>query len=118
MHGNPWLRLLRREVEELVRSRQGEQYLREYWPGMSPGANAGSRVADGVNLLGVEGLKDLPAPRKVRCKVAMPTPARREISAIDISAPGSANAERAAAPWLAGEPGISGRALARRCTTS
>jgi len=27
--GNPWLRLLRREVEELVRSRQGEQYLRE-----------------------------------------------------------------------------------------
>lgn len=29
MHGNPWLRLLRREVQELVRSRQGEQYLRE-----------------------------------------------------------------------------------------
>jgi Tfp pilus assembly protein PilO len=29
MHGNPWLRLLRREVEELVRSRQGEQYLRK-----------------------------------------------------------------------------------------
>ena len=29
MRGNPWLRLLRREVEELVRSRQGEQYLRE-----------------------------------------------------------------------------------------
>jgi hypothetical protein len=29
MHGNPWLRLLRREVEELVRSGQDEQYLRE-----------------------------------------------------------------------------------------
>jgi hypothetical protein len=29
MHGNPWLRLLRSEVEELVRSRHGEQYLRE-----------------------------------------------------------------------------------------
>lgn len=29
MHGNPWLRLLRREVEELVRSGQGEQYVRE-----------------------------------------------------------------------------------------
>ncbi len=29
MHGNPWLRLLRREVEELVRSRRGGQYLRE-----------------------------------------------------------------------------------------
>jgi hypothetical protein len=29
MHGNPWLRLLRREVEQLVRSSQGEQYLRE-----------------------------------------------------------------------------------------
>ena len=29
MHGNPWLRLLRREVEELVRSGQGERYLRE-----------------------------------------------------------------------------------------
>jgi len=29
MHGNPWLRLLRREVEELVRSSQGERYLRE-----------------------------------------------------------------------------------------
>ena len=25
MHGNPWLRLLRREVEELVRSGQGER---------------------------------------------------------------------------------------------
>ncbi len=29
IHGNPWLRLLRREVEELVRTRQGERYLRE-----------------------------------------------------------------------------------------
>jgi chromosome segregation ATPase len=29
MHGNTWLRLLRREVEELVRSRNGEVYLRE-----------------------------------------------------------------------------------------
>jgi hypothetical protein len=29
MHGNPWLRLLRREVEEFVRSSQGERYLRE-----------------------------------------------------------------------------------------
>jgi hypothetical protein len=29
MHGNPWPRLLRHEVEELVRSRQGEQYLQE-----------------------------------------------------------------------------------------
>jgi hypothetical protein len=28
MHGNTWLRLLRREVEELVRSRNGEAYLR------------------------------------------------------------------------------------------
>jgi hypothetical protein len=29
MHGNPWLRLLRREVEDLVSTRHGEQYLRE-----------------------------------------------------------------------------------------
>jgi hypothetical protein len=29
MHGNPWLRLLRREVEDLVRSRCGDRYLRE-----------------------------------------------------------------------------------------
>jgi hypothetical protein len=29
MHGNPWLRLLRREVEDLVRTRRGERYLRE-----------------------------------------------------------------------------------------
>ena len=29
MHGNPWLRLLRREVEDLVSSRHGEGYLRE-----------------------------------------------------------------------------------------
>ena len=29
MHGNPWLRLLRREVEELVRTQHGERYLRE-----------------------------------------------------------------------------------------
>jgi len=29
MHGNPWLRLLRREVEELARSLHGERYLRE-----------------------------------------------------------------------------------------
>jgi hypothetical protein len=29
MHGNPWLRLLRREVEDLVSARHGEQYVRE-----------------------------------------------------------------------------------------
>jgi hypothetical protein len=29
MHGNPWLRLLRREVEDLARTLHGEQYLRE-----------------------------------------------------------------------------------------
>jgi hypothetical protein len=29
MHGNPWLRLLRREVEELAATRHGELYLRE-----------------------------------------------------------------------------------------
>ena len=29
MHGNPWLRLLRREVEDLVRSGRGERYLLE-----------------------------------------------------------------------------------------
>lgn len=28
MHGNPWLRLLRREVEMLVRERHGASYLR------------------------------------------------------------------------------------------
>src|SRR6202042_1921547 len=29
MEGNPWLRLLRREVEELVSARHGERYLKE-----------------------------------------------------------------------------------------
>jgi hypothetical protein len=29
IYGNPWLRLLRREVEDLVSSRHGERYLRE-----------------------------------------------------------------------------------------
>jgi hypothetical protein len=29
MHGNPWLRLLRREVENLVATRSGDRYLRE-----------------------------------------------------------------------------------------
>jgi hypothetical protein len=29
MHGNPWLRLLRREVEDLVSARHGERYLWE-----------------------------------------------------------------------------------------
>ena len=29
MHGNPWLRLLRREVEALVTASRGEWYLRE-----------------------------------------------------------------------------------------
>ena len=29
MHGNPWLRLLRSEVEGLVRALHGERYLRE-----------------------------------------------------------------------------------------
>jgi hypothetical protein len=29
MHGSPWLRLLRREVEYLVSTRHGERYLRE-----------------------------------------------------------------------------------------
>lgn len=28
-HGNPWYRLLRREVEELVKDQHGERYLRE-----------------------------------------------------------------------------------------
>jgi hypothetical protein len=28
-HGNPWLRLLRREVEELVQAHHGERHLRE-----------------------------------------------------------------------------------------
>jgi hypothetical protein len=29
IHGNPWLRLLRHEVEELVSTRHGERFLRE-----------------------------------------------------------------------------------------
>jgi hypothetical protein len=29
MYGNPWLRLLRREVEALVRKKHGNKYLRE-----------------------------------------------------------------------------------------
>jgi uncharacterized protein (DUF433 family) len=29
MHGNPWLRLLRREVEDLVATRSGDCYLRQ-----------------------------------------------------------------------------------------
>jgi hypothetical protein len=29
MHGNPWLRLLRREVEALARTRHGERYVSE-----------------------------------------------------------------------------------------
>ena len=29
MHGNPWLRLLRREVEDLARTLLGQRYLRE-----------------------------------------------------------------------------------------
>jgi hypothetical protein len=29
MHGNPWLRLLRREIEDLVRAGNGDRYLRE-----------------------------------------------------------------------------------------
>ena len=29
MHGYPWLRLFRREVEDLVSTRHGERYLRE-----------------------------------------------------------------------------------------
>lgn len=29
MHGNPWLRLLRREVEALVRQKHGDNYLKD-----------------------------------------------------------------------------------------
>jgi hypothetical protein len=29
MHGNPWWRLLRREVEDLVKAQHGNRYLRE-----------------------------------------------------------------------------------------
>jgi hypothetical protein len=29
MHGNPWLRLLRREVEDLVRTGRGDRHLKE-----------------------------------------------------------------------------------------
>jgi hypothetical protein len=32
MHGNPWLRLLRLEVEDLVSTRHGERFLRERQP--------------------------------------------------------------------------------------
>src|SRR5260370_41763637 len=32
MHGNPWLRLLRREVEDLARTLHGERDLREQQP--------------------------------------------------------------------------------------
>ena len=35
IYGNPWLRLLRREVEELVSAGHGERYLRERRPGPS-----------------------------------------------------------------------------------
>jgi len=38
MHGNPWLRLLRREVEELVSTQHGDRYLRErHSPDPHPG---------------------------------------------------------------------------------
>jgi hypothetical protein len=30
MHGNPWLRLLRREVEDLVKARYGDRHLKEW----------------------------------------------------------------------------------------
>jgi len=29
MYGNPWLRLLRREVEELVKKKHGDNYLKD-----------------------------------------------------------------------------------------
>jgi hypothetical protein len=29
MHGNPWLRLLRREVEDLARTLHGDRYVRQ-----------------------------------------------------------------------------------------
>ena len=29
MHGNPWLRLLRREVQALVKKKHGDDYLKE-----------------------------------------------------------------------------------------
>ena len=29
MHGNPWLRLLRREVEALVKQKHGDDYLKD-----------------------------------------------------------------------------------------
>jgi hypothetical protein len=29
MHGNPWLRLLRREVEALVKTKRGDRYLKD-----------------------------------------------------------------------------------------
>ena len=29
MHGNPWLRLLRREVEALVKKKHGDNYLKD-----------------------------------------------------------------------------------------
>ena len=33
MHGNPWLRLLRREVEALARARHGDRYVSEQQAG-------------------------------------------------------------------------------------
>ena len=40
MHGNPWLQLLRREVEALVKKEQGDSYLKESIGSPTPIADA------------------------------------------------------------------------------
>ena len=57
-------------------------------------------LADGVDLVGVEGLEKLSAAGEVAVQRRHADAGRRETSAIDTSASGSAKAERAAARIL------------------
>jgi len=90
MHGNPWLRLLRREVEDLVRTRHGERYLREQ--------NARTELAQ-IN----RELKQLRArlaaleeAGRARCR---PLPARRSSSVTSEGASATKSASRRQWRW-------------------
>ena len=51
MHGNPWLRLLRREVEALARTSHGDRYVKNGKPGPSWNASTARSNACGLSWL-------------------------------------------------------------------
>src|SRR6266566_8320034 len=90
MHGNPWLRLLRREVEDLARTLHGERYLREQQADRA-GADqprAETAVCSARGPWGKAGRAPFRARRaRLATAVTLPTPTAIRVSALLVPFP-------------------------------